>query len=169
MIKKTQTLVLVLFLGFPLSLNAYQNDSTTVILARHAEKMDDGTKNPPLTIRGKERAMHLYTVLSDFKINTIYSTPYKRTMFTAQPTADSLGLEIQTYNFDALEEFLGLVISENSGKAVLIVGHSNTTPFLVNMILGEDTFEQLGENDYGDLFIVTTNKLGTGVVTLSKF
>ena len=45
-------------------------------------------------------------------------------------------------------------IKENQGKLVLIVGHSNTTPKLVNDILGDQKFEQMQDNDNSSLFII---------------
>ncbi|GAB5408845.1 MAG: hypothetical protein BalsKO_12100 [Balneolaceae bacterium] len=148
---------------------AYQVEPTTIIFVRHAERAEDGTRNPPISDEGKERAVNLYHSLSDYSINAIYSTPYKRTMMTATPTADSLGIEIQEYGFDDVTGFLTKVISENSGFTVLIVGHSNTTPSLTNMVLGEEKFEQIEESGYGDMFIVTTTEFGKGKVVVTEF
>lgn len=151
------------------SIIAYQTEPTTLIFVRHAERAEDGTRNPPISEVGKERAANLYNALSEYSVKKIYSTAYKRTQMTAGPIADSLGLEILEYGFDDIDGFLAALISENAGKTVLIVGHSNTTPMLTNKVLGEEKFEQLEETDFGDIFIVTTSEFGTGKVTLSKF
>lgn len=148
---------------------AFQTEPTTLIFVRHAERAEDGTRNPPISEEGIKRAINLYAALSEFEVKGIYSTPYKRTRMTATPTADSLGLEIQEYGFDAISEFIAGLIEEHAGYTVLIVGHSNTTPALTNMVLGEEKFEQLEETDYGDMFIVTTSKMGTGSVRLAEF
>tara|TARA_R110000868_G_scaffold304437_28_gene565514 strand:- start:10349 stop:10864 length:516 start_codon:yes stop_codon:yes gene_type:complete len=162
-------IVLVLFLLVSSSTQAFQTEPTTLIFVRHAEKVDDGTRNPPLSAEGKERAVNLYHTLSDYTIKAIYSTAYKRTKMTAQPIADSLGLDIQEYGFDEISDFLTQIIEENSGYTVLIVGHSNTTPSLTNMVLGTKEFEQIEESKYGDIFIVKTSEFGNGEVTLKEF
>lgn len=153
----------------PTLAEAYQVEPTTIIFVRHAERAEDGTRNPPISKEGKERAVNLYHSLSEYNIKAIYSTAYKRTMMTAGPTADSLGIEVQEYGFDDVTGFLTKVISENSGFSVLIVGHSNTTPSLTNMVLGEKKFEQIEESEYGDMFIVTTIEFGKGTVVLAEF
>ena len=45
-------------------------------------------------------------------------------------------------------------MKQNLGKLVLVVGHSNTTPKLVNAILGDQKFEQMRDNDNSSLFII---------------
>lgn len=163
----------ILFLAIllaPVATEAYQAEATNLIFVRHVEKADDGTRNPPINEEGKKRAINLYHVLSaDYSVKAIYSTAYKRTEMTAEPIADSLGLDIQNYNFEELDAFLTKIIDENKGGAVLIVGHSNTTPSLVNMALGNEQFEQIDEKSYGDIFIVSTSELGKGKVKQSSF
>ncbi|MBO6524395.1 MAG: histidine phosphatase family protein [Balneolaceae bacterium] len=148
---------------------AFQTEPTTLIFVRHAERAEDGTRNPPISDEGKQRAVNLFDALSEFEVKAIYSTPYKRTRMTATPTADSLGLEIQEYGFDDITGFLSGLIAEHAGYTVLIVGHSNTTPTLTNMVLGEDKFEQLEETEYGDMFIVKTSEMGSGSIRLAEF
>ncbi len=167
---------LVLFLICSIQVVAFQADSvqieeTTLIFVRHAERAEDGTRNPPISERGLDRAKNLSLVIQEngFNLTEIYSTPYKRTQMTATPTAELFELEIIEYGFDDLENWLSTLITSNSGNVILIVGHSNTTPRLINMVLGEDKFEQLDEHDYGDLFIVRTNSYGSGRVEVSSF
>lgn len=149
---------------------AYQPEPTTLIFVRHAEKADDGTRNPPLDEKGQERAKNLVSVLSeDFDLVAIYSTPYLRTELTATPTAESLELEIQSYGFDDPNGFLSGLISENRGKAVLIVGHSNTTPNFMNRVLGKEKYSQFDEKAYGDVYVITTTEMGSGTVKVLKF
>ncbi|RNC85370.1 MAG: phosphoglycerate mutase [Balneola sp.] len=169
--KSFQTLILLslFILAGSSALQAFQIESTTLIFVRHAEKASDGTRNPPLDEKGEKRASNLYKSLSDFDIKAVFSTPYKRTEMTAKPTADSLDLEINTYGFENIEQFLENIIVEYRGGAVLIVGHSNTTPALVNMVLGSKEYEQIDESQYGDMFIVTTKELGNATVDLKSF
>ncbi len=170
--KKAISLLLILFSVSLIAndyLYAFQAESTTLIFVRHAEKASDGTRNPPLNEEGEQRALNLYQELSEFNIRAVYSTPYKRTKMTSQPTADSLGLEVISYGFDDVEGLLSEIIQDYKGEAVLIVGHSNTTPTLVNMVLGKRQFEQIEESKYGDVFIVTAIKLGSASVETRSF
>lgn len=41
------------------------------------------------------------------------------------------------------------------GNRVLIVGHSNTTPMLVNQLLGEERFPDMDDSDNSSLYVVT--------------
>ncbi|MCR9132045.1 MAG: histidine phosphatase family protein [bacterium] len=146
-----------------------QADETLLIFVRHTEKADDGTRNPPLSFEGIERANALVSKLVNTPLAAIYSTDYKRTIMTATPTAFHFELPVLTYDFSNLDAFLDGVIAENRGKAVLIVGHSNTTPRLINMVLREDKLSQIDEKQYGDLFWVYIKSMGEGELTVSSF
>lgn len=133
------------------------SETTTYYLVRHAEKdrSDKENKNPDLTADGKERASNWSAVFKKVKFDLVYSTIYNRTLQTAAPTAMAQGIEVKSYNPRDLysKEFQ----KETSGKTVLVVGHSNTTPAFVNAILGENKFENMDDSDNGSLFIVTVN------------
>lgn len=146
------------------------SDSATLIFVRHAEKADDGTKNPPLTKEGEERAERINELLKKAysKVDAVYSTEYKRTESTALPVSREFGLEIQSYDPRAPKVFIKKLIKDHQGEVVLIVGHSNTTPFLVNMVLGEEKFSQLDESAYDDVFIVKTREVGKGTVEVKS-
>jgi hypothetical protein len=44
---------------------------------------------------------------------------------------------------------------ETFGKTILIVGHSNTIPNMVNQIIKENKYSDIAENQFGNLYIVT--------------
>ena len=83
----------------------------------------------------------------------IYSTDYERSKMTAAPTAVKRDITVQYYDpaIIDLEQFK----NENLGKNVLVVGHSNTTPALVNRMIGDERFSQMDDTDNGSLFMVT--------------
>ena len=149
---------------------ALNNDSATFIFVRHAEKADDGTQNPPLTKEGEARALRIMHMLKKSypKVDAVYSTPYKRTELTAKPTATEFGLTVQKYDPRAPNVFVKSLVKDHHGEVVLIVGHSNTTPFLVNLMLGEEKFKQLDESDYNEVFIVKTSEVGKGKVEVKS-
>lgn len=171
--KKIILLFCVAILSIP-ALNAQNsilnNDTATLIFVRHAEKADDGTNNPALTKEGETRAVRIMNLLKKTysKIDAVYSTDYKRTEFTAQPTAKEFGLKVQKYDPRAPNVFIKSLIKDYQGKVVLIVGHSNTTPSLVNIVLGEDKFKQLDESSYDEIFVVKANDVGKAKVEMKS-
>lgn len=127
----------------------------TYYFIRHAEKdrTNPSDKDPHLTEVGHARANRWSAILGEVKFDAVYSTNYYRTKETAQPTATKNNLEISIYdpnNIDATS-----FIQDAKGKAVLIVGHSNTTPAFVNKILGRNKYEDIDDSNYGNLYIVT--------------
>ena len=86
---------IILFFLLAISVTSYsQQTITTFILTRHAEKGDDGTKDPDLTQAGKDRAQLLIIMLKEIKVDAIYSTAYKRTRNTVIPLAQEKGTNI---------------------------------------------------------------------------
>lgn len=57
---------------------------------------------------------------------------------------------------------------EIPGISLLVVGHSNTIPAMANWLLGKEELSQLGEKDYGDLFVISYKK-GKARLVKSKF
>lgn len=145
------------------------SQQTTFILVRHAEKADDGTRNPPLNEDGKVRANDLASLLANQEITALYSTPFKRTEETLQPIAEARGLEIMTYDPFAKDQWLVNLAKNHAGGTVVISGHSNTIPALANALLGSETFEQFDESDYTNLIIIVTNEVGKGKLVRLKF
>lgn len=120
--------------------------------------MKDGRKerDPRLTEVGQGRALNLAGLLGRQPIKHVFSTNYKRTMQSALPTALALGLKVQQYDPRQLDEF-AQQLSQLSEDA-LVVGHSNTTPYLVNTLAGQNI--TLSEDDYGDIFWVRFDEQG---------
>lgn len=132
-----------------------QNETTTYYFIRHAEKdrTDATNRNPDLNESGLKRADKWAEYFEKIELDAIYSTNYNRTQQTAKPTAENKKLEVLTYDPSTLysKDF----VKATKGKTVLVVGHSNTTPAFVNMVLGEKKHEDIDDNDNSQLFIVT--------------
>ncbi len=127
--------------------------STTVYLMRHAEKAKDGTKDPSLTAEGRERAQTLARKLKGENIRAIYSTDYKRTRETVAPLAEALELDVIIYNPKDLNSLKEEILKEYKyGETIVIVGHSNTTPTLVNLLISKEQFQPIDESDYTNLY-----------------
>ncbi|GER60879.1 phosphoglycerate mutase family protein [Patiriisocius marinus] len=124
--------------------------TTTFYLVRHAEKDLTVKNDPVLTPQGEERAKKLATYFKN--IDAVYSTPYIRTQETAKPTALANNLDIQTYQPNKL--FNKALLKKHKGQQVLIVGHSNTIPQLVNKIMGDKTLEDIPDEVYNRIYKV---------------
>lgn len=143
--KKLLMLSLTIF-----SCGSFSADSVSIYLVRHAEKLAD-SQNPSLTACGKKRAKQLASILSKTDISAIYSTSYQRTMQTARPLAKQKNIPVKNYNPRHLEQF-ALQLQQKQENA-LVVGHSNTTPMLVEL-LAKQKVTPLNEQDYQYLYQV---------------
>jgi len=153
------------FLSLPTADSAEAPAALEVWLVRHAEKVDDSA-DPPLSPEGEARARHLAELLADAGIDAVHSTDYQRTRDTAGPVAEALGLEVELYDPRDPEGFLdGL---RQRGGTHLVVGHSNTTPALVEA-LGGDPGSPIDESEYDRLYRVSVAADGTVESELRRF
>ncbi len=143
-------------------------DQTTFILVRHAEKADDGTRNPPLNEAGIERANKLVDLLNSQTIDALYSTPFKRTLETLTPLARERSLSIGEYKPMAGEEWLKELYEKHRGETIVIAGHSNTIPGLTNLLTGRE-LSQFDESDYKNVMVVVGNEIRKGKLIWLNF
>jgi broad specificity phosphatase PhoE len=128
------------------------SETTTIYLIRHCEK--EATFNDPeLSEEGKLRAANWAKYFDDTPIDGFYTTATKRTSTTCSIIADSKNKEIQFYNHNSLS--LVDIVKTHQGQTLLIVGHSNTLPTLLNTFLGQEVYQILEENEYSSLFTIT--------------
>lgn len=146
----------------------FQEKTTTYYLIRHAEKdrSDKTNRNPNLNENGLRRAENWKNYFKDIDLDAVYSTNYNRTQQTATPTAKSKNLEILSY--DPRDMFNDEFQKNTLGKTVLVVGHSNTTPFFANKIIEKDTYKEMDDNDNASLYIITVKSSSDNKITSSK-
>ncbi|MBC7892991.1 MAG: histidine phosphatase family protein [Sphingobacteriaceae bacterium] len=160
-----RNLFFFLLLGLTTAFAQQPETSTTLFLVRHAEKADQ-TDTSPLTERGKARAEKLAEMLRDATVQAVYSTNYVRTRETGRPLAEKRGLTVQPY--EAKDEgFAKTIVEKHGGQRVLVVGHSNTIPKLVNALAGTN-LSNLNDDEYDALFVVTVPKRGTPQVVVLR-
>jgi len=135
------------------SIGIEQQSVQQIFLVRHAEKSKDDPKDPNLTKAGKERAERLKFHLANAGITHIYTTDYRRTKQTILPLAEYLGIEPILYNPDLVN--VTEILKKPYDGNIVIAGHSNTTPKLVNRLLGIEKYKSLDESIYDRLFLVT--------------
>jgi len=126
-----------------------------IILVRHAEKIADdmNARDVPLSKAGQERARLLAEMLKDSGITVIYATDTVRTRDTALPTARKLGLKIRNLEQRDPERAVSRMQHENANDVVLIVGHADTLPGLLEA-LGYRRDVRIPSNDYSNFFVV---------------
>ena len=130
-----------------------ENQVSTIILIRHAEKAEAHSKDPSLSDRGKKRAEALVQLFKEMPIDSFYATPYKRTTETITPIAKANGKEVLSYN-PSDKNSIAEMIQSGKGKKIMIAGHSNTIPPMVNALIGKNEFTTMDENEYGKIWIV---------------
>ena len=158
----TKKILLTFLLLF--SINTFSQevneDISTYYFIRHAEKdrSDSSNPNPHLNEKGLARSKKWSNVFSNVKFDLIYSTDYFRTKETALPTATSNNLDITLYNSKDFNS--NTFLKETRGKTVLVVGHSNSTPLIVNAIIGKDKYNTIDDKNNANLYIITISNSG---------
>lgn len=144
-------LVMVMLAGFS------TQAQTTVWIVRHGEKdlKNPSDRDPSLSPDGQDRARELATLLQPKRVLAVYSTPFKRTRQTAEPTAYGHGVTIQTYDPADPAALASSVLRQHKGGGVLIVGHSNTVLELVEAFGIKRPMPSLTDDDYNYLFTLT--------------
>lgn len=127
---------------------------TTIILIRHAEKSTMPEDNPILTEQGKSRAQELIRILGDTGIQAIYTSQYVRTRLTAEPIAKQLSIPIREIDALKTPDLVSEVLTKNTGQVVLIVGHSNSVPEIIEAF-GGPAMDEIDETQFDNLFVLT--------------
>ena len=143
---------------FLLAVTATAAAQPFTFVVRHAERADSGqapammATDPDLSAAGRARAESLAAMLKDASITAIFVTQYKRTQQTAAPLAKALGI---TPTVVPSRDTAGLAarIAAHDGN-VLVVGHSNSVPAVVQALGRGKPFE-IPETEFDNLFIVT--------------
>lgn len=129
----------------------------TVILVRHAEKVD-ASADPVLSEAGQARAAALAAVLADAHPGFIFTSPLQRTRLTAGPTAEFHSVTIDAVGFEGgtpahVAAVAARVRALPDDAVVLVVGHSNTIP-LIARALGYTAAADMADCEYDRLTVL---------------
>ena len=140
-------------------------DYNIFFLTRHAEKVQTGS-DPELLPEGRERAIRLANILELVQLDLICSSPYKRTRATAEVCANNSNMNITDYNPNSYNQnaFFSEVISSQPGSRVLVVGHSNSIPELLNFFVEESVYSHIDHDDYDNFYLVAIKEGEAGKV-----
>ena len=133
-------------------LAAAQQNVRTVFLVRHAEKAS-ASGDVPLSAEGQKRAECLAATLKDAGIKQIYVTDTIRTQQTAAPLAKALKITPKILPAKDSNALIKNLVYTGGGN-ILVVGHSDTVPFVIARIQG-GTVPPIGENEYDRMFVMT--------------
>ncbi|GAB3689317.1 phosphoglycerate mutase family protein [Spirosoma flavus] len=126
--------------------------TTTVYIVRHAEKVSEADTTD-LSPAGHERAKALADVLVSKGIDSIFTTPTRRTRQTAALLAKQLGITMVDYPSrpnDAIVKRINQIRS----KTVLVVGHSNTILDIAKGLGTQPTLTTIASGDFDNLLRV---------------
>jgi probable phosphoglycerate mutase len=151
---RRSTLAALSFLALGACASAPAVPDTTIYLVRHAEKQTG--PDPDLTVVGRARADILSRELQDAGLTAIWSTDTTRTIETAKPTSRRTGLPIQIYDAGRQAAFANQL--KVTPGAILVVGHSNTIPDLVDLLGGKAGAPIVEATEYDRLYVVTVTK-----------
>ena len=133
-------------------LAAAQQNVRTVFLVRHAEKAS-AAADAPLSPEGEKRAECLASTLRDAGIKQIYVTDVMRTQQTAAPLAKALKIKPTILPAKDPNALIKNLVYTGGGN-ILVVGHSDTVPFVIARLQG-GTVAPIGENEYDRMFVMT--------------
>lgn len=144
-------------------------DSTvaTIIVVRHAERDTVLVGNDqPLRATGFLRAQALAHVLGASGISAIYVTPWLRNRQTAQPLATALGESLTVV--DPVAETVQRLRTRHFGETVLVVGHGNTVPDIIEGLTGRP-FPTPGQVRYDGMWVVTLPRAGRATLVTLRY
>lgn len=141
-----------------------QKKEITIILLRHAEKdLSDelNDPDPELSAAGRERAQKLVETIRKYKPQAIYSSNFKRTRDTVLPLAERINPRyrtmIQIYDHRKPDELIDRMLASGV-KSIVVAGHNSTTPALANLLIKQNKYKPLAENEYDKIWIIKIKK-----------
>jgi broad specificity phosphatase PhoE len=157
---------LILAIGLAASAGAAP---AVVLVVRHAEKEAVPADDPALTAKGRQRAAELARVVQAWAaggvpVRELFASEVKRTQQTLGPLAASTRLAVSVVNAKDTAALVKKILAVDGG-IVVVAGHSNTVPALLEA-LGGPAGIVIADAEYDRLFAVTGAGAGARVVAL---
>ena len=130
--------------------------ASTFYVMRHLHT-PAGAQDPDLTQEGQRQAQLLADWFGDNPPATIFVSNTKRAQQTAAPLAARLGLTPRIYDPRDTSFLVTEIMKEP--PPVLIVGHSNTVPDIVQALSGRRP-DALVHEDFGDVWVISGDRRG---------
>jgi len=146
--------------------------TTTIMVMRHAEKSALPVEDPPLSVMGEARALALAQILGrapeEYRVQAIFVSEFRRTQDTVRPLANRLSVPVVVVSAADTELVADRARDEYRGGRVLIVGHSNTVPEIVEELSGHKV-PAMAESEYGIVYVVALPRFSRASVTRFDF
>jgi broad specificity phosphatase PhoE len=142
----------------------------TALIVRHAERAETPAEDPGLTAAGQARASALVDVARMANVTAVITTQLLRTRSTAEPTARALRItpEVVPSGDPRHAQKVAAAVRTHPGRMVLVVGHSNTIPAIIEALGAKDS-GAICEMEYDKIFVVTVTADGAASVTRSTY
>jgi phosphohistidine phosphatase SixA/ketosteroid isomerase-like protein len=138
--------------------------TTMVVVVRHAEKAD-ASADPPLSEAGRRRADELARALREVPFAAVYTSELRRTAETVAPLCAAQALTAQVVRAAESRAVAARIRSDHRGGAVLVCGHSNTVPEILQA-LGVPEPVAIADDEYDRLFVVALTPDGARLLAL---
>ena len=144
----------------------------TVILVRHAEKVD-ASADPVLSEAGRRRAFDLAVALGDADLTHVFTSPLQRTVLTARPAAEAHAINPEVISFEGGTEAHVRRVADRvralpDDAVVLVVGHSNTIPLIAGA-LGETGPSEMRDCEYDRLILIPVEDDGDSPAIITRY
>ena len=130
--------------------------ASTFYVMRHLHT-PEGVEDPELTPEGQNYAQRLADFFAASPPATIFVSNTKRAQQTAAPLAARLGIAPRIYDPRDTRFLVTEIMKEP--PPVLIVGHSNTVPDIVQALSGRRS-KELTHKDFGDIWVIRGDRRG---------
>jgi broad specificity phosphatase PhoE len=159
----------LLLLAFLVALASAQTARAqeAIYVVRHAERLDQSSDSP-LSTEGIGRAYRLRDMLRSAGVTHVFTSDVRRTIETAKPLADALGLVPQRLPGADVRALAARLAALKPHDRALVVGHSNTVPELLRA-LNVTTPVTIADTEYDNLFVVVPQKDSAPVLLRLKF
>ncbi len=153
-------------------LTAGSSVAQTVILVRHAEKVD-ASADPVLSEAGQRRAFDLAVALGDADLTHVFTSPLQRTVLTARPAAEAHAINPEVISFEGGTEAHVRRVADRvralpDDAVVLVVGHSNTIPLIAGA-LGETGPSVMRDCEYDRLTVIPVEDDGDSPAIITRY
>ena len=171
-LRRPALLLLLLFVSaHALGAATAQAQPTTVLLVRHAEKANKSADTPLKEPKGFLRARALANAVGEFGISAVVASEFLRTQQTVAATASHLGLEESVIQMTDPQAIADEILSHYRGRTVLVVGHSDTVPQIIEALGGPSLCPNRGgvlvkgecrirDKEYDNLYILRVPESG---------
>ena len=140
----------------------------TVILVRHADiDLPSRSSDPPLNAAGRRRAEMFAHVIGPAGATSLFTSTFLRTVQTVQPLATQAGLVPQPV--PTPDEWAQQVVAGALGEVVVVAGHSNTVPEMLEALGVPPPAPPIGEREFDNLFVAAVASPGNAHVVHLRY